>query len=53
MTVQASKITKTDVSEDTSPTKSAMLELDSPKNAGGGNQDKQGGVLVIPANKKV
>ena len=42
-----------DVSEDTSPTESAMLELDSPKNASGGNPDKEGGALVIPAIAKV
>ena len=42
-----------DVSEDTSPTESAMLELDSPKNAGGGNPDKEGGVLVIPTKAMV
>ncbi len=32
-----------DVLEDTSPTESAILELDSPKNARGDNPDKQGG----------
>jgi hypothetical protein len=31
--IQASKITKTDVSEDTPPTKSALPKLDSPTNA--------------------
>ena len=39
--------------EDTSPTESAMLELDSPKNAGGDNPDKQGGALVLLAKAMV
>jgi hypothetical protein len=30
-----------------------MLEPDSPKNAGGDNPDKQGGVLVLPATATV
>ena len=38
---------------DTSPTESAMLEPDSPTNAGGGDPDKQGGALVISAKAKV
>ena len=42
-----------DVSDDTFPTESAILEPDSPKNAGGGNPDKEGGALVIPAKAKV
>ena len=42
-----------DVSEDTSPTESTMLELDSPKIAGGGKPDKEGGALVIPAKAAV
>ena len=37
-----------DVSEDTSPTESAMLEPDSPTNASEGDLDKQGWALVIP-----
>ena len=49
----STKITKTDGSEDVSPTESAMLELDSPTNAGVGDPDKQGGMLVIPAKAKV
>ena len=49
----STKITKTDVSEDTSPTESTMLEPDSPKNSGRGNPDKQGGALVIPAKAAV
>ena len=39
--------------EDTSPTESAMLEPDSPNNAGGENPDKQGGALVIPSKAPV
>ena len=39
--------------EDTSPTESAMLEPDSPKNAGRENPDKQGGAMVIPAKATV
>ena len=42
-----------DVSEDTSPTESAMLEPDSLKSAGGGKPDKEGGALVIPAKTTV
>ena len=42
-------ITKTDVSEGTSPTECATLEPDSPTNSGGGDPDKQGGALIIPA----
>ena len=42
-----------DVSEDTSPTESPVLEPDSPINAGGENPDKQGGALVIPAKATV
>ena len=42
-----------DVSEDTTPTESAMLKSDSPKNAGRGNPDKEGGALVIPAKVMV
>ena len=36
----STKITKTDVSKDTSPTESAMLGPDSPTNAGGGDPGK-------------
>ena len=39
--------------EDTSPTESAMLEPDSPKNAGEGKPDKEGGALVIPEKATV
>ena len=49
----STNITKTDVSEDSSPTQNAMLEPESPTNAGGGDPDKQGGALVIPAKAKV
>ena len=42
-----------DVSEDTSPTERAMLELDSPKNSGKEKPDKEGGALVIPAKATV
>ena len=42
-----------DVSEDKFPTESAMLEPDSPKNAGGGSPDKEGGALVVSAKAKV
>ena len=41
------------MSEDTSPTQSAMLEQDSPNNAGRGSPDKQGGALVIPEIEKL
>ena len=51
--LSAAKITKTDVSEDTSPKQSAMLRPNSPTNAGGGDLDKQGGALVIPSKEKV
>ena len=51
--LSSTKTTKTDASEDTSPKESAMLEPDSPTNAGGGDPDKQGGTLVIPAKAKV
>ena len=49
----SAKITKGDASKDASPTESAMLGPDSPTNAGGGNLDKQGGALVIPAKTVV
>ena len=37
----------------TSPTESAMLEPDSPKNAGKWKPDKEGGALFIPAKATV
>ena len=42
------KITIGDSSEDALPTESALLGPDSPTNAGGRVQDKQGEALVIP-----
>ena len=47
------KNTKTHVSENASPTESAMLGPDSPTNAGERDLDKQGGTLVIPAKAAV
>ena len=42
------KITKGDVSEDVSPTESALLGPDNPTNASGGDLDKQRVALVLP-----
>ena len=42
-----------DVSENKSPTESAMLEPDSLKIAGRGKPDEEGGELVIPAKATV
>ena len=49
----STKNTKTDASEDTSLTESAMLGPDSPTNAGRGDLDKQEEALFVPAKAKV
>ena len=41
------------MSEDALPTESVLLGPDSPTNAGGRGQDKQGEVLVIPEKAEV
>ena len=46
-------ITKGDASEDALLTESALLGPDNHTNAGGGDQDKQGEPLVIPAKTEV
>ena len=46
------KITKGDVSEDASPTESAILGPDNPTNASGGDLDKQGEALVLTAKSE-
>ncbi len=47
------KITLGDLSEDALPTESALLGPDSPRDAGGRGQDKQGEALVIPEKAEV
>ena len=47
------KITKGDASEDALPTESALLGPVNPTNAGGGDRDEQGEVLVIPEKAEV
>ena len=47
------KITKGDASEDALPTESVLRGPDNPTDAGGGGQDKQGEVLVIPEKAEV